>query len=144
MRALLDLNVLIALLDADHVFHQRAHSWWATNAGQRWASCPLTENGLVRIMCHPGYSQSLRLAPSQLIRLLQDFVAQSDHEFWPDNLSLRDTAHFMADRIHGGRQVTDIYLLGLATSHQGRLVTFDESIPITAVSRAKSRNLLVI
>lgn len=144
MRALLDINVLIALLDADHVFHQRAHSWWATNAVLGWASCPLTENGLVRIMCHPGYSQNIRLAPIQLIRLLQAFVAQSDHEFWPDDLSLRDTARFTADRIHGGRQVTDIYLLGLATSHQGRLATFDESIPLSTVPKAASRNLLII
>lgn len=144
MRALLDINVLIALLDADHVFHTRAHTWWAANAGKGWASCPLTENGLVRIMCHPGYSQRIRLTPSRLVGLLSDFAAQSDHEFWSDDLSLRDTARFSADRIHGGRQVTDIYLLGLATSRQGQLVTFDESIPLSAVARAKSPNLRVI
>lgn len=144
MRALLDINVLIALLDADHVFHERAHTWWAASAEAGWASCPLTENGLVRIMCHPGYSERIRLTPSKLAGLLSDFAARSNHEFWPDDLSLRDTARFLTDRIHGGRQVTDIYLLGLATSHQGRLVTFDESIPLSAVSEAKSSNLLVI
>ncbi len=144
MRALLDVNVLIALLDADHVFHDRAHTWWATGARTGWASCPLTENGLVRIMCHPGYSSRIRLTPAELIRLLQDFVARSDHEFWPDELTLREGTRFIADRIHGGRQVTDIYLLGLATSHQGQLVTFDESIPISAAAGAKSLNLLGI
>ncbi len=144
MRALLDINVLIALLDADHVFHTRAHTWWAARTEAGWASCPLTENGLVRIMCHPGYSERIRLTPSKLVGLLSDFAARSNHEFWPDDLSLRDAEHFLADRIHGSRQVTDIYLLGLATSHQGQLVTFDESIPLSAVSEAKSRNLLVI
>ena len=144
MRALLDINLLIALLDADHVFHERAHAWWAANADRGWASCPLTENGVVRIMCNTGYSRKIRLAPSELIRRLASFAANSDHEFWADDLSLRDKAHFVADRIHGSRQVTDIYLLGLAASHAARLVSFDASIPVSAVPRAKSRNLVVI
>jgi len=144
MRALLDINLLIALLDADHVFHERAHAWWGANADWGWASCPLTENGVVRIMCNPGYSWKIRLAPSELIRRLASFAANSDYEFWADDLSLRDKAHFVAERIHGSRQVTDIYLLGLATSHTARLVSFDASIPISAVPRAKSRNLVVI
>jgi toxin-antitoxin system PIN domain toxin len=144
MRALLDINVLIALLDADHVFHERAHTWWATNAGRGWASCPLTENGVVRIMCNPGYSRKIRLVSSELIRRLASFAANSDHDFWADDLSLRDKAHFVADRIHGSRQVTDIYLLGLAASRAARLVSFDANIPVSAVPRAKSRNLVVI
>lgn len=144
MRALLDINVLIALFDADHVFHDRAHRWWSQHADRGWASCPLTENGVVRIMCNPGYSQRIRLVPFELIRRLESFAANSDHEFWPDALSLRDRKHFAPDRIHGSRQVTDAYLLGLATSHGGCLVSFDESIPQSAVPRAKSRNMLVI
>lgn len=144
MRALLDINVLIALLDADHVFHERAHAWWSANAGRGWASCPLTENGVIRIMCNPGYSRRIRLVPSELIRLLASFAANNNHEFWSDQLSLRDKRHFAPDRIHGSRQVTDVYLLGLATSRDARLVSFDESIPLSAVPRAKLRNLLVI
>ena len=144
MRALLDIDLLIALLDADHVFHERAHAWWAPNADRGWASCPLTENVVVRIMCNPGYSRKIRLAPSELIRRLASFAANSDHEFWVDDLSLRDKAHFVADRIHGSRQVTDIYLLGLAASHTAQLVSFDASIPVSTVPRAKSRNLVVI
>ena len=144
MWALLDISVLIVLLDGDHVFHERAHIWWAANADQGWASCPLTENGVVRIMCNPGYSQRIRLVPSELIRLLESFATNSDHEFWPDKLSLRDRKHFATDRIHGSRQVTDAYLLGLAASHDARLVSFDESIPLSAVPKAKSRNLLMI
>jgi uncharacterized protein len=144
VRALLDINFLIALLDPDHVFHERAHVWWAANAGEGWASCPLTENGVVRIMCHHGYSQRIHLLPSELIGLLERFGENSDHEFWPDELSLRDKSHFAADRIHGSRQVTDIYLLGLAASHAARLVSFDTSIPVSAVPRAKGRNLVVV
>ena len=144
MRALLDINVLIALLDADHVFHERAHAWWAANADRGWASCPLTENGVVRILCSPGYSQRIRLVPSEVIRLLTEFTANSDHEFWADEVSLRDNEHFLADRIHGSQRVTDVYLLALATSRDMRLVSFDESIPLSAAPRATTRNLLVI
>ena len=144
MRALFDINFLIALFDADHVFHERAHDWWAGNAGEGWASCPLTENGVVRIMCSPGYSQRIHLVPSELIRLLEGFVAKTKHEFWPDELSLRNKACFAANRIHGGRQVIDVYLLGLAASHDARLVTFDESIPLSAAPAARSRNLVVV
>jgi toxin-antitoxin system PIN domain toxin len=141
---LLDINFLIALLDADHVFHERAHLWWAANADSGWASCPLTENGVVRIMCNRGYSRRIHLVPSELIRLLDSFAAKTDHEFWPDELSLRDKSHFAAERIHGSRQVTDIYLLGLAASRGARLVSFDESIPLSAVPAAKSSNLVVV
>lgn len=45
MRALLDVNVLIALLDAGHVHHVAAGDWLATHIAQGWASCPLTQNG---------------------------------------------------------------------------------------------------
>ena len=144
MRALLDVNVIIALLDPDHAFHERAHAWWAANRNRGWASCPLTENGVVRIMSHPGYSQKTRFAPGDLIDRLRQFAAQSDHEFWPDQVSLRDEKVFVADRIHTSRQLTDLYLLALAVAHQGRLVTFDQGIPLSGVHHAKPANLCVV
>lgn len=144
MRSLLDINVLIALLDANHAFHQRAHQWWGANKNAGWASCPLSENGVVRIMSNPGYSQSLRLTPADLIGRLKLFSDQTDHEFWPDDVSLQDGTIFVAERMHSSRQLTDIYLLGLALAHSGRLATFDQGIPLSAVSTAKAANLQII
>ena len=141
MHALLDINVIIALLDSNHVFHDRAHTWWAANATHGWASCPLTENGVVRIMSHPNYSQQVRLPPVDLIDRLRTFAQNSDHEFWSDDVSLRDENVFAADRIHGSRQLTDYYLLALATKHEGRLVTFDTGIVLSAVRQARAANL---
>jgi toxin-antitoxin system PIN domain toxin len=141
MRALLDVNVIIALLDPDHAFHERAHAWWAANQNHGWASCPLTENGVVRIMSHPGYSQKIQFTPADLIGRLRQFAAQSDHEFWPDEISLRDENHFARERIHSSRQLTDLYLLALAVTHQGRLVTFDQGIALSAVPQAGPANL---
>jgi len=144
MRSLLDINVLIALLDANHAFHQRSHQWWGANIKSGWASCPLTENGVVRVMSNLGYSQTLRLTPSDLINRLKLFADQTDHEFWADDVSLRDGAVFVAERMHSSRQLTDIYLLALAMAHGGRLATFDQNIPLSVVSGAKAANMHVL
>ena len=144
MRSLLDVNVLIALFDPDHVFHERAHAWLASHANRGLATCPLTENGLVRILSHPGYSKKQRFHPHDIIARLQGFVQRHDHEFWTDSLSLRDRNSFRTGRILGSRQIADIYLLALAVSHQARLVTLDSAIPLEAVLEAKPESLVVI
>lgn len=143
MRALLDVNFLIALLDPDHIFHEQAHACWTAELTSGWASCPLTENGVVRIMSNPNYSESLELTPSDLLETLRAFTKQTDHEFWPDDISLRDNRCFDIDRIHGSRQLTDIYLLALAKKNGGRLVTFDQGIPLSAVVGATTENLIL-
>ncbi len=144
MRALLDVNVVIALLDPDHAFHERAHDWWATQAKSGWASCPIVENGVVRIMSHTGYSQGARFTPGDLISRLRTFATQTNHEFWPDDVSLRDEKIFTAERLHGSRQLTDLYLLALAAGHGGRLATFDQGISLSTVRVARTENLCVI
>ena len=144
MRALLDVNVVIALLDPDHAFHERAHDWWANHAESGWASCPIVENGVVRIMSNPAYSPQARFTPADLISRLGQFADQTNHEFWPDDVSLRDEKIFTAERMHSSRQLTDLYLLALAAKRGGRLATFDQGIPASAVSAGKSENLCVI
>ena len=144
MRALLDVNVVIALLDPDHAFHNRAHDWWVTQEQAGWASCPIVENGVVRIMSNPGYSQKARFSPGNLISTLQQFAAQTNHEFWPDDISLRDETIFVTDRVHSSRQITDLYLLALAVKRGGTLVTFDQGIATPAVKNAKRENLIVV
>lgn len=144
MRALLDINVIIALFDPDHAFHERAHGWWATHGRDGWASCPLTENGSVRIMSNPGYSKKLQFSPGDLIGQLHKFADGTNHEFWGDSVSVRDEAIFVRERIHSSRHLTDLYLLAMAVAHQGRLVTFDARIPISAVVNAREDHLCVL
>jgi toxin-antitoxin system PIN domain toxin len=144
MRALLDVNMVIALLDPDHAFHERAHDWWLKSAKLGWASCPIVENGVVRIMANPSYSPKVRFTPADLISRLGQFATQTNHEFWPDEISLRDGKIFMAERMHSSRQLTDLYLLALAVKHGGMLATFDRGIPLSAVRAAKPENLCVI
>jgi len=144
LRGLLDLNVVIALLDPDHVFHERAHDWWAADSSAGWSSCPITENGVVRIMLNPGYSPSAPFSPDGLVENLRSFQRHTNHEFWHDDVSLLDPSIFDFSRVHGPRQVTDFYLLALASARDGRLVTFDRRIPVGTVRTARKENLFVI
>lgn len=142
MRALLDINVLIALHDRDHVHHQQAAQWLEANIEHGWASCPLTQNGCLRIMSQPGYSNPQPLAV--LTDMLRRSTDTAFHQFWPDNVSLLDAAHFQHRHIHSPRQLTDLYLLGLACQHRGRLVSFDRRIPFSAVRRATPEQLVLL
>ena len=144
MRALLDVNVLIALLDGSHAFHSKAHGWWVAHAASGWASCPLTENAVVRIMSHPSYSAGRRFTPSEIITALASFASGTDHLFWADDLSYRDPAVFDSSKIHGPKQLTDLYLLALAMKKGGRLATFDQAIPVSVVKGAAPRHLTVL
>ena len=142
MRALLDVNVLIALLDSDHASHDSAINWFAKYAREGWASCPITQNGCIRIMSSPGYPNPLPV--QAVIEHLAAACRQDIQEFWPDEISLLDSDAVDSTRIHGPRQLTDIYLLALAVQHEGRFVTFDTGIPIAAVRKATTQNLLVL
>lgn len=144
MRSLFDVNFLIALLDQAHAFHERAHDWWAANLQAGWASCPIVENGVLRIMTHPQYSPGRKLSPAQVLDALGGFTANADHAFWPDAVSLRDSSSFRLGHLLGPRQVTDVYLLGLAVQQGGRLVTFDGGIPRQAVARAAAAHLCIV
>ncbi|MCC7306868.1 MAG: VapC toxin family PIN domain ribonuclease [Acidobacteria bacterium] len=144
MRALLDINVILALIDFDHVFHVQAHGWWGTEKKYGWASCPLTENGVVRIMSQPGYAAPDHYSAANVITWLNEFASATDHEFWPDDISLLDPNRFDPKAILGPKQLTDIYLLGLAASKGGRLVTFDRKISPATIPGASENNLHVI
>ena len=142
MRALLDVNVLIALLDDQHLHHAVAKRWFIDNLAWGWATCPLSQNGCARILSQPAYSNAISTA--RALEKLAQACGQPEHEFWPDSISLVDTKVARVDRIHGPRQLTDIYLLALAVNRGGRLVTLDERIPLSAVHGAKPEHLLVI
>jgi uncharacterized protein len=142
MRSLLDVNVLLALMDKENIHHGAALAWWRPDRREGWASCPLTQNGFVRISCQHRYPAQRTAAHA--IEQLQLQLAEASHEFWPDDISVADGRLFDRSRILGHRQLTDVYLLALAVKNGGRLVTFDRSIPLAAVRGAEARHLVVI
>ncbi len=141
-RALLDVNVLLALLDSDHVDHEKARLWLEEEFRYGWASCAVTQNGFVRIISQPRYPSPV--PPAQAFARLAQAASTELHEFWPCSVSLLDERSVVRERIHGARQVTDAYLLALAVARDGRLVTFDQSIPVQAVPGARDVHLTVL
>ena len=111
--ALLDVNVLIALCDADHVHHDLAHDWFAEEGAVGWATCPITESGFLRVLGNPAY-HGAGLRPAALVSLLGRMCAGPGHRFWDGAISLRDRAFFDLSHLGSHRQITDVYLLGLA------------------------------
>ena len=140
MRALLDVNVLLALLDEDHVHHDLARDWLIEHAADGWASCPLTENGFIRVLGQPAYPGSI--SATEAMALLDGARIAPTHEFWPADVSVLDV--LTPTRVHGPRQLTDLYLIALAVRHGGRFVTFDARIPVEAVPGATTDHLVVL
>ena len=142
MRALLDVNLLIALLDAQHLHHEAAGCWMRENIRHGWATCPITQNGCLRIMAQPAYPNSL--PASTVAERLREATSADHHEFWPDEVSLLDSS--MADwgKVIGHKQITDVYLLALAVKRHGRFVTFDARIARSTVPGAGGQSLCMI
>lgn len=141
-RALLDINVLLALLDPDHVDHRRAHGWLDDEIGAGWASCAITQNGFVRIVSQPRYPNPV--SPAQAIHVLARACATDLHEPWPCDVSVLDGDVIDRSRVHGPRQVTDAYLLALAVAHGGRFATFDRAVALAAVHGATEEHLAIL
>ena len=144
-RALLDVNVLIALVDPKHASSARAHEWFAANPGGV-ATCPIVQNGVARILSQPAYSPGARFSVHEVVQVLRDFCAATDHVFWSDSVALVSAETFDESRLMGHRQITDAYLLALAVANDGVLVTFDSAIAATAavVRGAKPEHVLVL
>jgi toxin-antitoxin system PIN domain toxin len=138
---LLDVSVLIALIDPSHVGHDSAHRWFAREGQESWATCPLTENGMVRIVSHPKYPNSPG-SPALLLNMLARLRQASGHEFWPDDISLL-SAGIDGAQITTPAQITNTYLLALAVAHKGRLATLDRRLSSIAVRGGKAALLVI-
>lgn len=141
-RALLDVNVLLALLDSDHVDHERARAWMTAEIEHGWASCAITQNGFVRIISQPRYPSPV--PPSRAIDLLARAADTAHHKYWPCTLSILDSRIFDRSRIHGSRQVADAYLLALAAANKARFVTFDQTVSLSSVRIATKEHVTVL
>ncbi|MBV8569567.1 MAG: PIN domain-containing protein [Acidobacteriaceae bacterium] len=143
MAALLDVNALIALVDSDHISHTVVTAWFSENHHHGWATCPIAENGMVRVLSQPAYPSGQR-TPAEVIDVLSALKSSfaESYQFWPDEVSLSDGSLFKSAFITGPRLVTDAYLLALALHKKGKLVSFDRSLPWQVV-RGGSAQLVI-
>ena len=100
--------------------------------GTSFATCPVTENGLLRIVGHPRYPNSPG-SPAAVISTPTALRALPGFHFWPDNISVADPERIDATRLLTHGQVTDSYLLALARAHDGRLASLDRHLVVDAV-----------
>ncbi|OWV94738.1 TA system VapC family ribonuclease toxin [Rhizobium sp. R693] len=134
---LLDVNVLIALIDPGHVAHDDAHEWFSAIGHFAWATCPITENGVVRIVGNPKYPNSPG-TPSPVMEIVKKLRSLPGHHFWPDDVSLVGSGDIDTTKILTAGQVTDTYLLAMAKAHGGQLATFDRKLSTAAVAGGNS------
>ena len=139
--ALLDVNVLIALVDPQHEMHDAAHAWFEANSRHGWATCPITENGCLRILAKLYIS--LRIPLPRIAEMLQLMCSLEGHHFWPDRNSILEPGRFDLSIINP-KTLTDAYLLDAACANGGRLVTFDRSIALKSVVEATPENLEIL
>ena len=140
---LLDVNVLLALSNPKHMHHELAHDWFADHHARGWATCAVTQNGFIRVLSNTAAGAG-SFRPTEVVDLLRRFCSAKEHVFWPDSVSLTDGRLFNPSLIRGYRQVSDIYLLGLAKKMGGYLATFDRGIPLGAVIGATRDVIAVI
>jgi toxin-antitoxin system PIN domain toxin len=127
---LLDVNLLLALTDPMHVHHESAHRWFAEKGRQDWATCPLTENGFIRVASHPTYPNRPGDVPA-VLAILRRLCEAPGHHFWTEDISILEILE--PDAIIPHSQITDVYLLGLAVHKRGKLATMDQRISVDAV-----------
>ena len=141
-RYLLDVNVLIALVDPAHMAHETVHAWFGRVGRKAFATCPITENGLLRILGHPKYPNSPG-PPSTVASALLAIRALPGHAFWSDSISLVDSDLFDAALLSSHARVTDTYLLALARANKGQLATLDHKLATDAVADGKAALALI-
>lgn len=127
---LLDVNVLLALTDPMHIHHEAAHRWLAVKGQSAWATCPITENGYIRIASHPNYPNRPGNIPA-VLAIPRQLCAAQGHRFWAAEVSLRELLHPGLLIAHS--QITAVYLLGLAVHKGGKLATLDQRIAPEAI-----------
>ena len=127
---LLDVNILIALADPDHEHHGKAEAFFGAQHKVGWATCPLTENGFVRIIGKVGYPKGPG-STAAACTVLQQLCALEGRRFWPDDLSLRALINLAVSK-----HLTDHYLLSLAMHRHGKLVTLDRHIDASLIPGA--------
>ena len=139
---LLDVNVSTALIDPVHVDHDVAHVWFKATGQRHWASCPLTENRVIRIVNHAKYPNCIG-SPGMAADVKARLCALPRHLFWPDDISVLDGNHIDTSRLLGCSQITDSYLLALANAHGGQLATFDNRLVVDAVAGGRAALQLI-
>lgn len=142
MGSLLDVSVLIALLDDKHIHHSIASDWLISNIEQGWMSCPITQNGFVRIVSQASYLNTMTV--SEAVGRLNAAMSTPYHQFVADDINLFADPFVRDWQMLSSARLTDAYLLALAVTHDLRFVSLDRRVQLASIRDADARHLLVL
>jgi uncharacterized protein len=140
MRALLDVDALIALFDEEHVHHGEILEWLGRkeNLSHGFATCGITQLGLIRIVSSKGYYRPV--TPHEAATQLEQ-MTRKGHRYLGIPTPCEGTVRWKAT---SSAQSTDATLLSTAVAHGCRLVTFDSGIALGCVNGARREHLVVL
>jgi uncharacterized protein len=141
---LLDVNVLVARFWEPHVFHRKVRAWMASHDRESWATCPITQAGLVRTISNPGFSPDAPRPAEAIHWLAESLRGDPRHQFWADDLPVSVACGENISRLSGFKQLTDAYLLGLAINRKARMLTLDRRMLTLIPDHGQARQSLVI
>lgn len=142
MRLYPDVNVLIALFDTAHQHHTAANRAFLEHGMDGWGTCAVVENGFIRIVSNPSYANAVSVADAT--SLLLQAIANTQHHRLDHSVNLLDAGRFRTHTLLSHKQITDLYLIGMAICHDVMLITFDRNIPTHAAIGFEPRHLLVL
>ena len=141
-RQLPDVNVLLALFWSRHQHYRVAHSWFSKSGHRAWATNPLTQLGVLRLLTNFTVVQE-EVDAATASSVLGESIQHRAHEFWPLDRTVLTSFGPVISRIRGYKQWTDALLLCQAAERDGVLVTFDVGVKELAPNELKSRVLLL-
>jgi toxin-antitoxin system PIN domain toxin len=136
---LLDVNVLIALTEPDHVHHRTVAKWF-DSPDLDWGLCAFSEAGFLRFSANPKRGAH---PVDEATTVLAELANHPGYRFWPISTGWATLASPFLERVFGHQQITDAYLLGLAVKEKGVLVTMDKGIQFLAGAQY-SKNVLLL
>ena len=142
-RVLADINVLVALAWPNHVHHLAALSWFGDPQRRKFATCPVTQSGFVRVSSNSRAIPGAR-SPRESREILRRITDLAGHVFWEDDIDLSRDPRIAWDRLGNHSQVTDAHILAIALRHGGRLATLDRGIANLLPPGAVAQSVVLI
>ncbi|MGP8245261.1 MAG: TA system VapC family ribonuclease toxin [Bryobacteraceae bacterium] len=141
-RYLADVNILLALVWPRHTGHAAAQAWFAKSGHRAWATNPLTQLGVLRLLTNPAVTHGI-VSTRTALELVAEATAHPGHEFWPLERDIPTVLKPLAGGLKGHQQWTDALLLVHAAERNGVLVTFDADIGKLASGKLGGRLLVL-
>jgi uncharacterized protein len=120
-----DINVWLALADENHIHHERAQTYWRTEAFTKIAFCRISMMGFLRLVTRPGVLSS-SLSIEEAWDIYHRYRSCDGIVFLPESDTAELTFELLTRSVNfTPRLWTDAYLAAFAIASGSRIVSFD-------------------